>query len=192
MEELGIHNQIGDCEVDLSEYVHEIFQALEYVPNEEGYVVTYLRRDQDRLKVKIKMADYVRLHRIVTGMNAHTVWEILKEGNKFQTKDLPEHIIRWYLSWTMKLMGEHAIIRLTGDRLFADRPILVAHETERQNRARRAAWFFEQGKPELKSLFFAMLDGRNIEEIDEIVWDMIEPRGDDRSFQPLNTEEASA
>ena len=140
MEEVANHNQI-DTVKRLANMSLEYVKALN-VPNEEGFVLTYLKRDESPLKIKIKMADYVRLHRIVTGMNAHILWEILKEGGPFHTKDFPEHVVRWYLSWITKLMGEHAIIRLTGDRLFADRPILVAHETERQNRARRAAWFF--------------------------------------------------
>ena len=46
-------------------------------------------------------------------------------------------------------------------------------------------------RPELKSLFFCN-DGLVNLKILIVVWDMIEPRGDDRIFQPLNTEEASA
>jgi len=39
----------------------------------EGLVVHFTDADQ---RVKIKYAEYVRLHRIVTGLSARTVWEI--------------------------------------------------------------------------------------------------------------------
>ena len=32
------------------------------------------------VKVKVKMADYLRLHKIITGMNARSVWELLSSG----------------------------------------------------------------------------------------------------------------
>lgn len=43
-------------------------------PGCEGFVV---RRAENEDRVKIKYADYVALHRIVTGLNARTVWEHL-------------------------------------------------------------------------------------------------------------------
>ena len=184
-------NTFGDIlvpKVYLSEGFQVEWLAKDNTPNEEGYVATY----SNGTRVKIKFEDYVKLHRIITGMNAHTIWEGLKEGKQIKAEELPPHVLRWYVSWMGKLMGEHAIIRRDGDELFANRPVYDMHEsveTERRNRARRAAWFFQQRRPELKSLFFAMLDGRNIEVLDEIVWDMIEPRGDDRSFQPRDIEE---
>jgi RNA ligase len=45
--------------------------------NAEGLVV-YLRQARQRLK--LKQADYVALHRIVTGLNARTVWQHLVDG----------------------------------------------------------------------------------------------------------------
>ena len=36
-----------------------------------------------------------------------------------------------------------------------------------------------------------MMDGK-FKDVSAAVWDMIEPRGDDRSFQSLNTKEISA
>jgi RNA ligase len=48
-------------------------------PNREGLVVHVPSSD---VRVKIKYEEYVRLHRIVTGLNARTVWEHLAGGGE--------------------------------------------------------------------------------------------------------------
>lgn len=53
-------------------------EALEMVPrdNAEGVVVHFIC-DPSEKRVKIKQADYVALHRVMTGTNARTLWEFL-------------------------------------------------------------------------------------------------------------------
>lgn len=51
--------------------------AAEPRPNAEGLVVHCLTTDN---RVKIKQADYVALHRIVTGLSARTVWQHMVDG----------------------------------------------------------------------------------------------------------------
>ena len=48
-------------------------------------------------RVKIKYAEYVRLHRIVTGLNARTVWEVLVTGGDLDelTEPLPDEFHAW-------------------------------------------------------------------------------------------------
>jgi RNA ligase len=47
--------------------------------------------------VKIKQEDYVRLHRIVTGLNARTVWEHLRDGGSVADliEPLPDEFHQW-------------------------------------------------------------------------------------------------
>jgi len=42
------------------------------VRNREGFVIRFTRSD---VRVKAKFADYVRLHRLITGVTARTIWE---------------------------------------------------------------------------------------------------------------------
>jgi putative RNA ligase len=42
------------------------------LPNREGYVIRFTDSD---VRVKSKFTDYIRLHRLVTGVTARTVWE---------------------------------------------------------------------------------------------------------------------
>ncbi|BBH64542.1 hypothetical protein ACTI_12270 [Actinoplanes sp. OR16] len=60
----------------------------------EGLVVHFTESDQ---RVKIKYADYVRLHRLVTGLTARTVWEILAAGGDLDalTAPLPDEFHVW-------------------------------------------------------------------------------------------------
>lgn len=50
--------------------------ALE-TPNAEGFVVRFC----DGRRVKVKFAEYRRLHRIITGVSTKTIWEALRDGN---------------------------------------------------------------------------------------------------------------
>lgn len=43
----------------------------------EGLVVHFPERD---MRLKLKQADYVALHRVVTGLNERAVWELMQEG----------------------------------------------------------------------------------------------------------------
>ncbi len=60
----------------------------------EGLVVHFTATDQ---RVKIKYADYVRLHRLVTGLTARTVWEVLAAGGDVAklTEPLPDEFHVW-------------------------------------------------------------------------------------------------
>lgn len=54
-------------------------EALASAPREgkEGYVVHFLHTD---VRVKIKQEDYIAMHRIVTGLNARSVWQAMMDG----------------------------------------------------------------------------------------------------------------
>lgn len=148
--------------------------------NEEGYVITYCNRNKDPLKVKVKMADYVRLHKIVTGMNARSVWELLKAGEDAQQKfkGMPEHFTNWVDKWVEKLSASYMSIQLACEDVYRNRPIYQGQEN-RKYRAECAAYFLQHDRV-LKTILFLMLDGKDYS---SAIWDQIEPRGDDKSFR---------
>lgn len=63
-------------------------------PNAEGLVVHFIDTDE---RVKIKQEDYVRLHRIVTGLNERTIWEHLCAGLPLTEllESLPDEFHEW-------------------------------------------------------------------------------------------------
>lgn len=63
-------------------------------PGKEGVVVHFAYSDQ---RVKIKQADYVALHRIVTGLSTRTVWQHLADGHPLA--DLIERLPDEFHTW---------------------------------------------------------------------------------------------
>ncbi len=63
-------------------------------PNAEGLVV-HVHSTNDR--VKIKQADYVRLHRIIMQLNERSIWEHLRDGGTVEglLDDLPDEFHTW-------------------------------------------------------------------------------------------------
>lgn len=59
----------------------------------EGYVIRY----RSGLRVKVKFADYIRLHGIVTGLTERHVWEILRDGRTLDSllEVLPDEYHDW-------------------------------------------------------------------------------------------------
>lgn len=73
-------------------------------PNREGFVVWFPETD---VRIKIKYAEYVRLHRIVTGLNARTVWEALVAGRDIAelVEPLPDEFHDWVRGVVASLTG---------------------------------------------------------------------------------------
>ena len=153
------------------------------VENEEGYVLSYPKIDEP-LKVKVKMADYLRLHRVVTGMNAHSVWELLKTDadlSKFET-GYPEHFTKWLKQWVNKLQTQFVEISDTAFHLYEHRPLDNCSDA-REYRKKCALYFLAQPRQDVKGLFFMLLDEKGPHEFCQAAWDLIEPRGDDKTFR---------
>ena len=62
--------------------------------NAEGMVVHFLLSDK---RIKIKQADYVALHKIISGLNERVVWEHISNGNELETllDGLPDEFHVW-------------------------------------------------------------------------------------------------
>lgn len=79
-------------------------EALSAQPRQgaEGLVVHFPDRD---MRLKLKQADYVALHRIVTGLNERAVWAFLQEGKSTEEicAPLPEEFWPWVEDVSAKL-----------------------------------------------------------------------------------------
>ena len=79
--------------------------AAEPRDNREGLVVHFTGSDQ---RVKIKYEEYVRLHRLVTGLNARVVWECLVAGGSLDEliAPLPDEFHGWARRVAAELAAE--------------------------------------------------------------------------------------
>jgi len=61
--------------------------------DEEGFVVRFA----SRLRIKVKFDEYVRLHRLITGVYARRIWELLASGGSIDEliQRVPEEFESW-------------------------------------------------------------------------------------------------
>lgn len=77
-------------------------------PNREGFVVKF----QSGLRLKVKFEEYIRLHRIVTGLNERAVWEHLSQGGSIDDllRDVPEEFEAWGKSVAARLQAQYDVV----------------------------------------------------------------------------------
>jgi len=131
-------------------------------PNSEGYVVTFA----SGVRAKVKHAEYVRLHKILTGVSSRTVWEYLRDGRDLN--ELVELVPDEFHAW---LRGEQESVQGAFDDL--SKRASEAFKTKPDTDDRRTiAEQFKTFPAPLPSLLFGMLDGRDVS---PLIWKHVEP-----------------
>lgn len=142
------------------------------IPNSEGFVCHYPRAN---VRLKLKFADYVRLHRIVTGLSEIAIWERLRDGKPMDDliDRVPDEFFQFVSETQAKLRAAFGAIdreatvescetRLWAQRkgftLAANRKEIAQHVAEKKHR----------------SLVFSMLDRKPYA---HAIWNAIRPRG---------------
>ncbi|WP_433057118.1 RNA ligase [Dactylosporangium sp. CS-033363] len=86
--------------------------------NREGLVVHFTGPDT---RVKIKYSEYVRLHRIVTGLNARVVWEaMLADGLDELLEPLPDEFHAWAMDIAAGLTASVQALTADVEREYAE------------------------------------------------------------------------
>jgi RNA ligase len=130
-------------------------------PNAEGVVVRELYSDA---MLKIKQEDYVALHRIVTGLNARTVWQHMVDGKPIGDliEPLPDEFHDWVRNVAAGIIGrvETEVWRLEAE-YTAIRDVMPDswQQTDRAGRGEFARLAVPH--PD-KWAMFNLLDGRDI------------------------------
>ena len=125
--------------------------------------------------VKLKQADYVELHRIVTNLSPKTVWERLSQGERIADicAQIPDEFHKY-----VEDIGNDLNNRFTGIASMAHADYFNVLYKLGGNASRRE-YAEEIKKCDNPSLLFAMLDGKPT---DDAIWKMIKPRGDVKSL----------
>lgn len=132
--------------------------------NAEGFVVKF----DNGLRVKLKYNEYVRLHKIVTGVNTKTIWEMLKEDKDFGEilNLVPDEFYNW-----VKIQKE------TISQNF-EKIMLASHGKKSQiaNLSRKEqAEVILRECPEISGVIFSLLD-ENTAKAKEISWKLVKPK----------------
>lgn len=128
--------------------------------NKEGYVIRF----ESGLRVKMKFDEYVRLHRLVTGVNARTIWDLLRNDQPFDEllERVPDEFYEWVKKTKEKLMEEYKIIEMQARLLYNGAETL---ET-RKEQAELAKKHFTS------PIVFKMLDKKPYA---DLIWKMLKP-----------------
>lgn len=130
-------------------------------PNAEGLVVHLLDSDD---RIKIKYDEYVKLHRIVTGLTARTVWEHLLEGKPLADliEPLPDEFHAWVSDVANGILGavlaeQHRLIFC-----FNEMCASMPQGWNQADRAGRKAFAMKAAQHPDKWALFALLDRKPI------------------------------
>lgn len=152
--------------------------------NREGLVVTF---EASGLMVKIKQENYVRLHRLVTGLNERVIWEHLST-HRGEIGDLLEAIPDEFHAWVDKVADDlWTRFEITHGRAWSAYHEILgtwdgmhSYPIERTDGGDRS-WFAVQAKQraDLTPLLFQLLDGRDIS---ASIWKTLKPKGQTESL----------
>jgi len=148
----------------------------ENIINEEGYVLTF----SNGLKVKVKFENYVRLHRIVTGLNPKTVWEMMSGSeeaqmalkNLLEDTSLPSTFQKWLANWYNQLLADFRQIQICSDAILQEALLQLSGAARKDY----ALFFHRAENVKLASVCFAKFDKKPA---DSLIWKMIKPKAAD-------------
>jgi T4 RnlA family RNA ligase len=132
--------------------------------NQEGFILKWA----DGFRVKYKLADYVRLHRILTRIQAKDIWECLSQNQDLDQflDSVPDEFYHWVKTVKADLEAQYRVIEADCRAVFKDLG----------DRKQTAAYFQTQQYPKV---LFLMLDNRDYS---SVIWRQIKP-GFQRPFR---------
>lgn len=128
--------------------------------NSEGFVIRF----SSGLRTKVKFDEYVRLHRLVTGINARHIWENLKEGKGVEEliDKVPDEFYKWVKETATRLDNEYKEIEMLCSHIAK---LAKSFETRKEQ-----AEFIKKYKN--TGVIFKMLDKKDYS---EAIWKLIKP-----------------
>jgi RNA ligase len=148
---------------------------------DEGYVLAWYRQGTTPFRLKLKFIEYLRLHRLVTGVTPKRIWECLSTSQTTELNEFLNDSTPWFAKfvqkWVSALTGEFEGLRLAANARYA-----VCKETVRVKVGQRPyvypaeerkAWALEFQRPEnegFRGILFSMLDNKAV---DKVIWKQV-------------------
>ena len=126
--------------------------------NQEGFVVKF----RSGIRIKIKGEEYLRLHKIVTGVSNITIWEHLKEKRNFN--ELLDKVPDEFYDWVVKTKDD--LTQQYQEIIDSSNSVYKEFETRKET----ALYFSKQRYP---AVLFKLLDKKDPS---DIIWKIIKPK----------------
>jgi hypothetical protein len=139
--------------------------------NKEGFVLRYF---PGNFRMKIKFEEYVRLHRIMTNLSTTAVWEVVSSGGKMEDllKDVPDEFYKKIKMYESELKyGFYQYSEYCG-KLHDYFRYGKYNDKEVEPTKKEFAEFIKDKHPKVKSILFAMWDGKDYS---KIIWNTLKP-----------------
>lgn len=171
-EDIGIHS------VDFSEHKDigkDFFSTTLENPidNTEGFVIHWL---QDDMRVKLKFDEYVRLHRILTGVTKKRIWEMRRNGDDIGEllENVPDEFYKEVKETVRELQSKYTFIEEAGKTAYE-----FVRGLNRKDAAKitmeRCSEYPEPFGSAIKSVVFKFLNDR---EYSDVIWKALKPKND--------------
>jgi hypothetical protein len=132
--------------------------------NEEGYVLRWPSSD---FRLKVKLEEYLRVHRLITGVSAKHIWELLRDVGPEALDEyldrVPDEFAEWVKNIGDGLRSQYEQIKAECEAVFEQRPLDLPRKDV-------AAFFTKHRYPHV---LFSMLDGKPYA---PGIWKVLEPR----------------
>lgn len=140
----------------------------------EGFVVFYPKAN---LRLKVKFPEYVRLHKILTGLSVKGIWEYLKEHGvntdmRKIAEDAPDEFYTWINTVANDFKETYKVIEDHCEAVFEE--LLQNEMNDLSKEWTRKDWAFYITQKKYPSILFAMLDKRKYS---EQIWKILRPNG---------------
>ena len=153
----------------LPEWLKSIDQTQAELHNHEGFILKW----PNGFRLKYKLADYVRLHRIITRVQAKDIWECLSQNQNLDQflDSVPDEFYNWVKDTKLELETKYQAIEAECQTAFKD-----------LGSPKQSAMYFQtQTYP---GVLFLMLDRRDYS---QVIWKLIKP-GYERPFRASGEE----
>jgi RNA ligase len=141
------------------------------VANQEGFVVRFPSTD---MRVKIKFAEYIRLHRILTGVSTLSIWDALANGTGVSVfiDRVPDEFYDWVRQQVARLEADYKRVH---DRAVDEYEWILkrVRRPEVDVAKRRKEFALLANETDYASILFAMYDGRDYA---PRIWKRIRPQ----------------
>ena len=151
-------------------------------PEEEGYVIRF----ENGLVCKMKGAEYIRLHGLLTNVTEKSIWEVLSTGGSLDSflENVPDEFYNWVKNTRDKILKEYSNIEnyhIEFMKTFVQ-PYIDNNFTEKSDRKDLAKLIKQKSdndKSIIPAICFAMLDNKDYT---KIIWKLVKPSVE-RSFK---------
>jgi RNA ligase len=131
--------------------------------NKEGFVIRF----KSGKRYKVKFDEYTRLHRLITGINARTIWDILRNNQPIDEllDRVPDEFFNWVRKTVRELKDKYQII--------SSRAYHAYIEVDRKTETRKDfALYVLKNYKDISQLLFAYKGNKDIA---PMIWRMLKP-----------------